>query len=918
MNVATGTKKESTAPRVSVAASAWTTVAAAVGIGGAALLMVWERRLSFGVPLGAVLICLGVCGAAGKLGFLNAPRKGTGRVVNAEQRHFWRWSTALLGSWGALAFSTIAASRGVLPGHGLVAGILVTLFTIAGLVCTYGAADALGVLPAVAVEGGAFRRLLRHPSLWMLLLGVLLYLPFLGNYGLIDPWETHYGEVAREILARGDWMSLWWAQDGWFNSKPVLDFWVQAIAFASLGVNYHPDGFIGAASNGLWPQPEWAARLPMVFMALVAHAVLYAAVKASWGRRAALLGSIVWLTTPFWFIIVHQTMTDLPYIAPLAAAMGFFLLGFSTDPNQPVNSYRLKLSRFSVYLSAKSAFVGLLLICTLPQILYLVSMNVTLFTHSAPIGFNWHWDTFFAGSGGGNCGLPGNEACHQAAPSNLQPQPLVSALLWSVMLGVILFLNRRENRVQRFYFLIGWILIALSALAKELPGVLIALGAVGAWVFVSARWDMLKRLELPAMLLIFMVVALPWYVQETVRHGSPFLERLLVHDMYKRAFVHVHDTNSGEDVSFRYYVWQLGYGLFPASGICAVGWLHWLAHRGKPKPAGSFLFLWSLVAFAMFTLTLTKFHHYIIPIVPAIAMLAGPVLHQALWRVEWPTGTRRYLYFAGVTAAGLAALVGTSWLVPLEKNASGSHPRLGLALLAAALLLFVLTFRMLANRVRPPPRVIHVALALLGIGAALVTLLVGHDLFTSRPNDVVGPMRLIHLVAYNYTRPWPAWIHFEPVMVAFTVVAVFGLMCFALGGRARPHGTVLFGIVGCLWVAWCLDIYLVKIAPHWSQRETVLEYYKHRKPKEWLVAYQMNWKGENIYTGNHLITFVSTGEKFKRWIDDQRNSAHPVVFVTTEHTRINAVKSELGKYKKFDVLTDKYLNNKFALLRVEL
>ena len=33
--------------------------------------------------------------------------------------------------------------------------------------------------------------------------------------------------------------------------------------------------------------------------------------------------------------------------------------------------------------------------------------------------------------------------------------------------------------------------------------------------------------------------------------------------MYKRAFVHVHDTNAGDDVSFRYYVWQLGYGLFP-------------------------------------------------------------------------------------------------------------------------------------------------------------------------------------------------------------------------------------------------------------------------------------------------------------------------------------------------------------------
>ncbi len=448
---------------------------------------------------------------------------------------------------------------------------------------------------------------------------------------------------------------------------------------------------------------------------------------------------------------------------------------------------------------------------------------------------------------------------------------------------------------------------------------IIALATVGAWVFVSARWDMLKRLELPTMLLIFMVVALPWYVQETVRHGSPFLERLLVHDMYKRAFVHVHDTNSGEDVSFRYYVWQLGYGLFPASGLCAMAWLQWLSNRGKVKPAGSFLFLWSLVSFGMFTLTLTKFHHYVIPMVPALAMLTGPLLNQALWRVEWPTGRRLFLYGIGVVGSVVAALVGTIWLVPLEKAAVGPHPWLGLVLLVLAFVLFVWTCRLLPNRERCfPPRSVHTVLVALGIGAALVTLLVGHDLFTSRPNDVVVTMRLIHLVSYNYSRPWPNWLRFEPVMVAFTAVATFGLACFAMGRRVRPHGTVLFGVVSCLWVAWCLDHYLVKIAPHWSQRETVLEYYKRRKPQEWRGADQMNWKGENIYTGNRLITFVSTGEKFKRWLDEQRNSAHPVVFVTTEHTRLSALKREAGKYRKFDVLTDKTLNNKFTLVRIEL
>ena len=43
-----------------------------------------------------------------------------------------------------------------------------------------------------------------------LCLCAILYIPLAGNYGLWDPWETHYGEVARQMAQRNDWISLWW------------------------------------------------------------------------------------------------------------------------------------------------------------------------------------------------------------------------------------------------------------------------------------------------------------------------------------------------------------------------------------------------------------------------------------------------------------------------------------------------------------------------------------------------------------------------------------------------------------------------------------------------------------------------------------------------------------------------------------
>jgi 4-amino-4-deoxy-L-arabinose transferase-like glycosyltransferase len=87
-----------------------------------------------------------------------------------------------------------------------------------------------------------------------------LYLPLLGGYGLWDPWETHYGDVAREILSRDDWISLWWAQDRWFWSKPILIFWAEALVWSGSGVGFHADQHA--------QHTDWVLRLPIYLMSV--------------------------------------------------------------------------------------------------------------------------------------------------------------------------------------------------------------------------------------------------------------------------------------------------------------------------------------------------------------------------------------------------------------------------------------------------------------------------------------------------------------------------------------------------------------------------------------------------------------------------------------------------------------------------
>ena len=50
----------------------------------------------------------------------------------------------------------------------------------------------------------------RRAGIFVVLLGLALYIPFAGSFGFYDPWESHYGEVARQMTVRGDYISLWW------------------------------------------------------------------------------------------------------------------------------------------------------------------------------------------------------------------------------------------------------------------------------------------------------------------------------------------------------------------------------------------------------------------------------------------------------------------------------------------------------------------------------------------------------------------------------------------------------------------------------------------------------------------------------------------------------------------------------------
>jgi len=932
-------------------------------------LMAKNGQAAWGVPLGVAFVAVACWGVMDLLGTFDDPEdRVASRTTLNDLLAPLGTTLALLVAFCA---SLAVAQLSLLPWWVASVAVTGTFLGLVGSVFRLG--QRLG--PWAADELGEDRPLLRRHGFWVIAIGALLYFPALGLQSLWDPWETHYGEVAREILARDDWVSLWWAQDGWFWSKPILNFWIQSLAMASLGTHYRADEMLIGAGGLASAHPEWAVRTPNVLMTLVAMYLLYKGVARVFGRRAGLLGAVVLATMPDWFFLAHQTMTDMPFVAAMTGAMGLLLNGLNTDEEQQAKVYEVDAFGARWRLSLWHLVFGAVLMCALPQIIYLLSRNIEIVLWGdGPKGFRFHWDEFKSGSAG-NCGLPGNEACIMHTPASVPKsvgprpegmwpnivrftagfEPIEQALGWATVLGAALLVNWGERRTRRLLYIAAWLCAAIATMAKGPAGFGLPIICAFAYVATKRRWSELLKLEMMTGILLILAVALPWYVAMYIRHGSPFTDRLIFHDMFNRAFAHVHDTNEGDDTGIRYYLWQLGYALFPWTGLAPLGllWgfrrsdsaLTWTnpfsSAEGKGErgsavgDASVLLVMWFIFAFALFTFMGTKFHHYIFPAVPPVAMLVGVVIDDILGKGPLAQrGKLPHYVFGLVVATGLASW-GASRAWP--GSVFGAAPEPGIStstLLAAGITVAGLALAAgVAYALRDPSgdvpevqgeddarRRSHEDL-LIGAAvllAAAVVVLVGRDLVLKPEGaDQPGAIRLLQLFTYNYRRAWPESLDFAAALGGFTCVA--GLLGAAMAVRSvRRHAMIAFCTFAFVWALWGIDVYMVKMSPHWGQHEVIEAYYRDRKSSgEQLVAYQMNWKGENFYTGNHIPAFVSTGNNFQNWLKQQKEKGQKVMYFVTEHSRTGGLRSEVGA-KSYKELTDKTVCNKFVLVRAEL
>jgi 4-amino-4-deoxy-L-arabinose transferase-like glycosyltransferase len=129
----------------------------------------------------------------------------------------------------------------------------------------------------------------------------------LGTYGLWEPDEARYAEIAREMLALRNFIVPHLNYVPYIEKPPLL-YWLTASSMSLFGVN------------------EFAARLPNALAALLGVIVTYCFVARAFDRRRAILAALVLATSGLYAVMAQVLTTDMLLTTMITVALFAFYL----------------------------------------------------------------------------------------------------------------------------------------------------------------------------------------------------------------------------------------------------------------------------------------------------------------------------------------------------------------------------------------------------------------------------------------------------------------------------------------------------------------------------------------------------------------------------------------------------------------
>lgn len=357
----------------------------------------------------------------------------------------------------------------------------------------------------------------------IILVSLLILLVWFGTLEarhLLRSDEGRYAEIAREMFASGDWVTIRYNALKYFE-KPPFHMWMTALAYGAFGVG------------------DWQARLCVALSGMLGLVVSMKAAARWYGTRAALLTGLVLVAAPMWSVASHFNSLDMTLSGAMACVLAFMLLAQHPAATPAARRY-------------------------------------------------WMW------------------AC--------------------------------------------WVAMGVAILTKGLVGIALPGLVLVIYTLIARDFGLWKRLHLVSGIALMLIVTVPWFWLVSERNPE-FLHFFFIHEHWQRYTSTVHSRKG----PLWYFVPLLVAGFLPWLGLAPRMWQVVRGGAAAARATGTrpfqpalLLAVWAIAIFVFFSLSGSKLPGYIVPVFPALGMLAG----VALLRIQ----EQRYLKaMLVVMALGLLA-----------------------------------------------------------------------------------------------------------------------------------------------------------------------------------------------------------------------------------------------------------------------
>ena len=234
------------------------------------------------------------------------------------------------------------------------------------------------------------------------------------------------------------------------------------------------------------------------------------------------------------------------------------------------------------------------------------------------------------------------------------------------------------------YFLAP-VFAAIAVLAKGPVGVLLPLLIIGIFLFYIGQLKaVIKEMPLLPMVGIFAVIVIPWYALATQANGWEFLSHFIGFSNFQR-FTSVLYRHAGP--WYFYLPWcfilLLPWSIYLPLAIARLQFWRRKAWQSSPRSQqlGLFCFIWFGVILLFFSSAATKLAGYILPLVPAGALLLTLFWTEILWPPRQAPEKAWPLLTSGIVNTILLAILAiAAFLSPTFADDDPAYPTFATAL----------------------------------------------------------------------------------------------------------------------------------------------------------------------------------------------------------------------------------------------